>query len=408
MLQICYHSFEILNIYAIIMDEGLMHITRNFGTVLLAVLMTAGIFGLVACSGSSGSDSASDDEFSTEDEVTVAAEETVEEEEEEDEEDEEEEVAPEGMYRSELTNEWISEDIKDQRPIAVMVDNESTALYHYGLSQADIVYEMMNSTANGYITRFMALFKDYESIDMIGSIRSTRPTNLMIAPEWNAIVCHDGGPVYINTYLANDYVDNFSGGFTRVSNGKSYEFTEYICDDDMEQKFANSSVDKEYNEYAPTEDHFQFASESNPVVLSEVYSSAISATYIDLPFDHNGSELQYDEESGTYLYYEYGKAHIDPGNNNTQLAFTNVILQEMSYSQLDSNGYMVWNCLDESWQYTGYYITGGEAIEIHWTKHSDTDRTIYYDENGEEITINTGKTYIAFVADNRWDELVVE
>ena len=28
----------------------------------------------------------------------------------------------EGMYRSELTNEWISEDIKDQRPIAAMAD----------------------------------------------------------------------------------------------------------------------------------------------------------------------------------------------------------------------------------------------------------------------------------------------
>ena len=385
-----------------------MHFHKKIGPFLLFVLMMAGILGLVACSKSSSNET-EEETFSTEDEVVEeVAEEEVEEEEEEEEEVEEEEEAPEGMYRSELTNEWISEDIKDQRPIAVMVDNEKTALYHYGLSQADIVYEMMNSTANGYVTRLMVLFKDYDSVDMIGSIRSTRPTNLMIAPEWNAIVCHDGGPYYINTYLANDYVDNFSGGFSRVNNGKATEFTEYILSGDMEDKFASSSVDREYNEYAPTEDHFQFASESNPVVLSEDYSSAISATYIDLPFDHNSSELQYDEESGTYLYYEYGMAHVDPGNDNTQLAFTNVILQEMSYSQLDSHGYMVWNCIDESWQYTGYYITGGEAIAIHWTKHSDTDRTIYYDENGEEITINTGKTYIAFVADDRWDELVVE
>ena len=35
-----------------------------------------------------------------------------------------EEVPPEGMYRSEITNEWIDESLKDQRPIAVMVDNE--------------------------------------------------------------------------------------------------------------------------------------------------------------------------------------------------------------------------------------------------------------------------------------------
>ena len=49
----------------------------------------------------------------------------------------EEIVVPEGFYRSELTNEIISEELKDQRPIAVMVDNESIALPHYGLTQAD-------------------------------------------------------------------------------------------------------------------------------------------------------------------------------------------------------------------------------------------------------------------------------
>ena len=73
-----------------------------------------------------------------------------------------EEETREGMYRSELTNEWIDESLQNQRPVAIMVDNEKTALPHYGLNDADIVYEMMNSTANGEITRFMALFKDWE------------------------------------------------------------------------------------------------------------------------------------------------------------------------------------------------------------------------------------------------------
>ena len=35
-----------------------------------------------------------------------------------------EEETREGMYRSEITNEWIDESLKNQRPIAVMVDNE--------------------------------------------------------------------------------------------------------------------------------------------------------------------------------------------------------------------------------------------------------------------------------------------
>ena len=100
---------------------------------------------------------------------------------------ESEEVLPEGMYRSELTNELIDESLKNQRPIAVMVDNESIALPHYGLSQADVVYEMMNSTLNGRITRFMVLVKDWENIKQLGSIRSVRPTNILIASVMMAV-----------------------------------------------------------------------------------------------------------------------------------------------------------------------------------------------------------------------------
>ena len=60
----------------------------------------------------------------------------------EEEEPEEEEVVyeetKEGFVRSELTNEWIDEKLENQRPIAVMVDNELTALDHYGVNQSSI------------------------------------------------------------------------------------------------------------------------------------------------------------------------------------------------------------------------------------------------------------------------------
>ncbi len=344
--------------------------------------------------------SAPAEEFSTEDEILAE-----EPEEEPQEEEEEDEIAPDGMYRSELTNEWISVDLQEQRPIAVMVDNEKTALPHYGLSQADIVYEMMNSTLNDQITRFMVLIKDYDSIDQIGSVRSVRPTNLMIAPEWNAIVCHDGGPFYINTFLEKPYVDHFSGTFSRVNNGKAREFTEYILPGDMDKNFRNTSVSREYNEYRPEEAHFRFASEKKPVDLSSNIGYQ-DCSLVDLPFGHNGSQLDYDEASGTYLYSEYGGEHRDPGNSNQQLAFKNVILQRMEFNQLDDHGYMVWNCLDAGKD--GYYITNGKAIPITWSKTTDQSRTIYYDMDGKEIKINTGKTYIGFVADNRWSELVIQ
>ena len=53
---------------------------------------------------------------------------------------EEPDVAPDGMYASELTGEWIDESLKDQRPVAVMIDDEKTALPHFGVSQVDVLY----------------------------------------------------------------------------------------------------------------------------------------------------------------------------------------------------------------------------------------------------------------------------
>lgn len=311
----------------------------------------------------------------------------------------------EGMYRSELTNEWIDESLKDQRPIAVMVDNESIALPHYGLTEADIVYEMMNSTKNGKITRLMAVVKDWQDLEQFGSIRSARPTNFLLASEWNAILVHDGGPVYIDDYVAQPYTNNLSGGFSRVKNGKPTEYTEYICTGDLQDRIEDYGYSTEYNEYYEEEAHFNFANESNPVDLSHDVS-LVSVNNIELPFPHNDSTLTYDAETQLYYYSEYGEKHLDPQNDNAQLCFKNVILQSCPYITFDENGYMMFTIINA--EQPGYYITNGEAIKITWEKDSATGATRYYDMAGTEITINTGKTYIGIVPSEDWDDLVIE
>ena len=103
----------------------------------------------------------------------------------------------------------------------------------------------MNSTENGRITRFMALVKDWETLEQFGSIRSARVTNCILAAEWNAVLCHDGGPFYIDEYIALPSVDDFNGGFSRVNNGKSREYTEYIVSGDLDKKFASTGASKD-------------------------------------------------------------------------------------------------------------------------------------------------------------------
>ena len=315
-------------------------------------------------------------------------------------------VLPEGMYFSELTGEPISEEIKNQRPIAAMVDNEITALPHFDTTKADVVYELMNSTKNDRITRLMCIVKDWGSIEQLGSIRSTRPTNILLASEWNAILCHDGGPYHNDAYFAKDWAkDHISGYFSRVDNGKSREFTEYILKGDLESAIDKFGISATYNEFANEGSHFNFTEYGTEIKLDEKYSRSYTANKITLPFTHNSSQLAFNSETGLYEYYEYGDQYFDQANGQP-LTFKNIILQKCSFAQLDENGYLIYNCINSS--ELGWYITNGVAKDITWAKNSETGVTKYYDENGEELQINTGKTYISLIPDDTWDKVIFE
>ena len=325
---------------------------------------------------------------------------------------------PEGMYRSELTNEWIDEALKNQRPVAVMVDNESIALPHYGTTEADIVYEMVNSTLNNRITRLMCIVKDWNNIEVIGNVRSTRPTNVMLFPEYNAILIHDGGPYYINQWFEYANASNhLNGGFARIDRGKSRTYEEYATGEDwvgegeysgnnyssIANRIKKAKYDTEYNDYYMGE-HFKF---SNETLSLEGAKNAVKAGKIDLTkgFPHNKTQLVFNSESGTYDYYEYGELYIDAANDQP-LTFENLIIYSAEIGEYDENGYMGYYALGSG---DGYFVTEGYAVPIKWKKADMFDLTHFTNaETGEDITLNTGKTYIAFIPLDSWEKITIE
>lgn len=298
---------------------------------------------------------------------------------------------------SELTGLEIDDGIANQRPVAIMVDNEKKALSHYGIGEADIVYELMNSTANGRITRLMCVYKDWANLGQTGSIRSARTTNVILTGEYNAVLIHDGGPVYINNYLKQPYAAHLSGGFSRVSNGKPREFTEYVFGPELVGRFAKAGLPTTYTYGLERQSHFLFAG-ADTELTSDIVVNTVELGKI---FVHNKSSLSYNAETRTYDYYEYGMLHQDAEDGQV-LSFKNVILQDTTFNTLDKNGYLTYNVVGSG---VGYYITNGKAIPITWSKGSETGFTHYYDATGNEISINRGKTYIALVPGDSWDKL---
>lgn len=79
--------------------------------------------------------------------------------------------APEGKVRSNLTYEWIDEEVANTRPIAVMFNNLKAACPQTSISKAGVIYEC-NVESN--ITRLMGIIEDWKDLEKIGSVRSCR------------------------------------------------------------------------------------------------------------------------------------------------------------------------------------------------------------------------------------------
>ena len=119
----------------------------------------------------------------------------------------------------------------------------------------------------------------------------------------------------------------------------------------------------------------------------------------------NKPYFEYNEEDGLYYRYQYGDKHIDQ-ENNEQLAFKNIILQNTYYETRDDHGYLAFQDHDNTRD--GYYITNGKAFHINWKKSSDFSATKYYDDDYNEIELNTGKTMICIIQDQKKDAVVIQ
>lgn len=309
----------------------------------------------------------------------------------------------EGMVRSKLTNEWIDPNIYDQRPIAVMIPNESSAIPHYGLSEASILYE---ANVEGRMTRMMAIFEDYESIEKLGNIRSLRDYYPYWAFEWDAIICNFGGPYYIDEVMAKSTTDSLDGNviiadpFFR-SNDRNPPHNAYMKGTEVKAALEKFKIDVKDRGLADAV-HYHFTNRNEPNLLTQ-YHAAEDATYIDMTgcYPLTKCYFEYNPDNGLYYRSQYLSGgtdgpHID-GANGEQLTFSNIIIQSCEYAVRDQKGYLWFNTVDSGRD--AWYITQGKLIKCTWEKDSEFGATRYYDESGQEITFNTGKTMVCIIED---------
>ncbi len=308
----------------------------------------------------------------------------------------------EGMKRSRLTNEWVDEDIAASRPIAVMTPNEINAIPHYNLSKASVIYE---AKVEGNMTRMMAIYEDWENLDKIGNIRSLRSYFAYWSFEWDAFIVHFGGPYFIDDLLAAPTTENINGNlgsddaaFFRTADRIS-PHNAYASGSGLAAVIDNKNYSRYYRDLVD-DHHFQFAATATPNTLSQYNTNAYNATYIDMSGSYPLTRcyFEYNESDGLYYRSQHLSGgtdgpHIDAATNE-QLSFKNILIQNVKVEDLGL-GYLAMQCHDTTRD--GWFFTNGRGIHVTWEKTSDYGSTKYYDDYGNEIILNTGKTMICII-----------
>ncbi|MBD5521054.1 MAG: DUF3048 domain-containing protein [Lachnospiraceae bacterium] len=321
-----------------------------------------------------------------------------------------EDVPPaEGMVRSRVTNEWVTEEVNNTRPITVMIPNTKTAA-QYGISQADVLYEC---NVEGSITRLMGLFQDWSNFDRLGNVRSCRDYYVYWSFEWDAFYIHYGGPFYIdeviNRYDTQDIDGLSSSNFWRAKDTGSSTDNAYVYTEGIKADIKKLGYSLEYRTGYADEQHYLFAKESEPNTLDQ-YSNAITANKVDMSSTYPVTKCYFVYNSDTGLYDRYqclsgtsDGPHVDKANGE-QLSFKNILIQNTYFEVRDQKGYLAFQCIDSTRD--GWFFTNGKGIHVTWSKTSDYAATRYYDDLGNEIELNTGKTMVCIVEDG--DSFIVD
>ena len=281
------------------------------------------------------------------------------------------------------------------RPYAVMINCHKDALPQSGLGDAYMVYEIMVEYG---ITRMMALFKDV-NFTKVGSVRSARNQYLGYVLENDAIYAHAGGSQEaldrINAGLVNDVdVDGKYGQRDKeLAKKRAWEHTLFTSSSLLDKAVSDKKIRKTTDKktlltYSPDE-----------LDLSKYNTTAANKISIKYS-NYRTSNYEYDSSSKTYLRSMNNTKNTDLVTGK-QYQVKNIIAYGVKYTTYTDHGYSGYQKISNIGTGDGYYITGGVALPITWSKTDEKSQTIYkIKETGEDLIVNDGNTYIQIYPSN--------
>lgn len=292
----------------------------------------------------------------------------------------------------------IVDEDSNERPLAVMIDNNVGYDTHAGLQDSYINYEII---VEGGYTRIMALFKDRD-VSLIGPVRSSRHYFLDYALESDAIYAHYGWSTFAENDIKTLGVNNINGltadsAYWRdkkiAAPHNVFTSTETLYKYAESKNYDTKTDDWKLLNYSP--DEINFKGPKKDKKTGEVSDDPrIVANSLSLRYSNNQTtSYTYDSENKYYLRFMDGKQHLDK-TTRQQLHYKNIIIEKVENYDLDSYGRQDLETVGDG---EGYYITNGYALPITWQKSNRDSKTIYKYLDGSKVVVNDGNTFIQII-----------
>ena len=290
-------------------------------------------------------------------------------------------VAPQAKYYHYLTGVEITPEESLKKPLCIVLSSQDPL---YGISSSYLTVEI---PAEHGKTRFLCFTDTAQSLGKIGSIAPSRGYISNIAAYFGGALLSYG---YDDAFEYEYYKPDTTLDFLETS---GYCYTEYntlvYTNGDLVTAFLNNT---KANVTAS-------GSVVVPYSFNAIGGNAIhgtrSATNINIRYsDTNSTDFSYSETTGKYVLSKNSGTKNDLLNDKP-LTYDNVFVlyADSTTHETSSSTQMI---LDTTTSGKGSYFCNGTAINISWSI-DDSGDMIFYDGNGNKLTVNRGTSYIAFV-----------
>ncbi len=273
----------------------------------------------------------------------------------------------------------------------------------WGGQYADIVYEgILYRTGQ---TRITFLFNDSFTEEQplsVGPVRSARIGHVLLREEWQGGIVYAGGPKAEENNIAAMFAElgaSEKGVTFNLLDNSYQEYKQRVsgvkAPDNVDVNLAGLRTLVP----ATTE------AEPHPFLFSDAspYTDGYELAYsINLDWGHKKyiSHFKYDEANNLYLRYSdaapymtFASAEDRSAENEEQMSFSNVIIQRITYDY--TNNSKIMPVMNSVGQGNADIFIGGRYIPGYWVRKSTTEPTIYFDDQGNELQLTRGKTFIA-------------